>query len=209
MIPGTQQELQFWERFVKTDRFLTGWVAKGKTPELNAFVAHFIQEHNHARILDCGSGVVSILNGLCDDAELVATDLLGDEYMNIFDYNSHQIVPPLPHSAESLPYIDAFDIVHMSNALDHTQRPTDAYMKMVDACKPGGFVIIQGFENEADHERWYGMHQWNIRLIESEKGNILDIKGKTEHFQFADTPYVSYNTTFENGKTWYIWVIRK
>ena len=84
MIQGTQQELDFWKGFVKTERFLNGWVAKRKTPELNEFVAHFIQQHDHAKILDCGSGVVSILNGLCDDAELVATDLLAEQYAKIF-----------------------------------------------------------------------------------------------------------------------------
>ena len=209
MIQGTQQELDFWKGFIKTERFLNGWVAKRKTPELNEFVAHFIQQHDHGKILDCGSGVVSILNGLCDDAELVATDLLAEQYAKIFNYQYHEIDPPLPYSAETLPYLNAFDIVHMSNALDHTQRPYDAYTKMIDACKPGGFVIIQGFENEADYERWQGMHQWNISLIEHDEGNVLDIKGKTEHFCFADKPYVSFKTTFENNKTWYVWIIRK
>ena len=98
MIQGTQQELDFWKGFVKTERFLNGWVAKRKTPELNEFVAHFIQQHDHGKILDCGSGVVSILNGLCDDAELVATDLLAEQYAKIFNYQYHEIDPPLPRT---------------------------------------------------------------------------------------------------------------
>ena len=59
---GIYHELAFWQQFVKTDRFLNGWVGKGKTPELNQEVADFIKSVPHETVLDVGSGVCSILN---------------------------------------------------------------------------------------------------------------------------------------------------
>jgi len=203
-IKGTTEELQFWERFAKTDRFLHGWVSKTKTPELQQIVADFILNHPHNKILDCGSGVVSILNGLCD-GELVSTDLLGDEYQNLFDYQVHELKPPLPIAAENLPFNNKFDIVHMSNALDHTQNPVKAYKRLYDACKPGGYVIIQGFENEATYENWQGMHQWNIYV----KDNRLYCDGKSELFLLADDPVICETVTFENKKSWFIWITQR
>ena len=57
-------ELNFWKSFVKTERFLKGWVANIKTPELHQETADFILSVPHKKVLDVGSGVVSILNGL-------------------------------------------------------------------------------------------------------------------------------------------------
>jgi hypothetical protein len=39
---GVGHELKFWKQFVKTKRFLEGWVANVKTPELDNDVANFI-----------------------------------------------------------------------------------------------------------------------------------------------------------------------
>ncbi len=61
---GIYHELAFWQQFVKTDRFLNGWVKKVKTPELNQEVADFILSVKNDSVLDVGSGVCSLLNGL-------------------------------------------------------------------------------------------------------------------------------------------------
>ena len=54
---GIYHELAFWQQFVKTDRFLKGWVGKVKTPEPNQEVADFIKSVPHETVLDVGSGV--------------------------------------------------------------------------------------------------------------------------------------------------------
>lgn len=209
-IPGADHEIEFWKGFVKTDRFLKGWVSKEKTPELNDKVAQFIKDHipMHGSLLDCGSGVVSILNGLLpDNYKLLATDVLGEEYEKIFDYSAYGIIPPLSVSAEDLPFEGIFDIVHMSNALDHTQDPLKAWERLMAACKPGGYVIVQGFENEANYEKWQGMHQWNIYI--DEKTNILCIDNKQGHYTGIVNPHWCQKVIFENNKSWFIWIVQK
>ena len=69
---GVAYELAFWKEFVKTDRFITGWVGKEKTPELNNKVAEFILANKNDNILDVGSGAVSLLNGLTNESNLIA-----------------------------------------------------------------------------------------------------------------------------------------
>ena len=48
---GIHHELLFWSGFVKTKRFIDGWVGKQKTPELNNFVAEFILNKPHDKVL--------------------------------------------------------------------------------------------------------------------------------------------------------------
>ena len=218
MIQGAEHELNFWREFVKTDRFLTGWCGQGKTPELRQEVADFITEHcpKDGSILDCGSGVVSILNGLMPEAYLAATDVLADEYAKIFDYKKHRIPQPVPIGAEYLQEY-GYDIVHMSNALDHTQDPVKAYHSMLACVKPGGYLIIQGFENEGEYEKWQGMHQWNIQLVEPISINEekltpphLLITGKNGAINlFVDNSHYHKRLKLDSGKDWFIWIVKK
>lgn len=201
-LKGIYHELAFWQQFVKTDRFLSGWVKKIQTPELHQEVAHFIKSVPHETVLDVGSGVVSILNGLVN---VRAVDPLGDLYRLIFDYDRHKVQPPMAFPAEELPFKDDYDIVHISNALDHTQNPERAFHKLMRAVKPKGYLIVQGFENEATYENWQGFHQHNIYCDE----NSIKI-GYRENI---------YTTIDENpdllirkpigDKTWFIYIVQK
>lgn len=209
-LKGIAHELKFWKGFVQTSRFLTGWVGAEKTPELNQMAYDFITGmcKPSSRVLDVGSGVVSILNGTVSKFNLTAADPLGGLYECIFDYEKYGINPCVPVPAEEMTYENEFDIVHMSNAIDHSQDPFLTFDKLYTAVRPGGFVIIQGFENEGSFEKWEGFHQWDIRVYNgsmfisnkegiektinvSEQKNIL-----CEHFHFKN-------------KTWYLWIIQK
>lgn len=193
-------ELNFWKGFVKTERFLKGWVGNGKTPELNQEVADFILSVPHENVLDVGSGVVSILNGL---VPVDSFDPLGELYQFVFDYKSHGLKHPIAVLAEEIYINELYDIVHISNALDHTQDPFTAYNRLMDAVKPGGYLIVQGFENEATAENWQGFHQWNISVV----ANSLKITGK-ETEQYFYNPFKVIKINFEQ-KTWFIWIIQK
>jgi SAM-dependent methyltransferase len=166
MNEAIKHELEFWKGFVQTERFLEGWVSNKPTPELRIIVRQFIEQciTEETQVLDVGSGVVSILNGTVPQSQLTSSDPLSGYYQQIFDYKKYGLIPPRPYSAEELPYINQFDIVHISNALDHSQDPMEAFIKLHRSCKDEGFIIIQGFENEADFENWQGFHQWNISL---------------------------------------------
>jgi SAM-dependent methyltransferase len=199
---GIYHELAFWQQFVKTDRFLNGWVKKVKTPELNQEVADFILSVPRETVLDVGSGVCSLLNGLVN---VTSCDPLGDLYRLIFDYERHKLTPPLAIPAEYLKYSNEFDIVHISNALDHCQNPYDALNSLIEAVKPGGYLIVQGFCNEAEHENWQGFHQFNLDLTES---GILRIKGKSGELVPLFTAHM-YKKIDIGNKQWFYWIIKK
>ncbi len=207
-LKGISHELRFWQDFVKTKRFLNGWVAQIPTPELNDIVKQFIHYNTPANgfVLDVGSGVCSILNGLRHDLQITACDPLGDLYALIFDYNLHRKVSkPLAIPAEEID-MQGFNLVHCSNALDHTQDPAKAYIAMENAVKKGGYLIIQGFENEAVHEDWQGFHQWNLKcngfgqLVMSAKDNEEIVIDKADTF---------HRIQLETGKHWFIFIKQK
>jgi SAM-dependent methyltransferase len=209
MIKGADHEINFWKGFVKTERFLNGWVGKEKTPELNDIVYDFIKLNlpYGGKVLDCGSGVCSILNGTVPNKDLMVTDLLGAEYAKIFDYKKHDIVQPIPLGCEDLPYRDQFDIVHISNAIDHTIDPVKSYHKLLEAVKKDGYLIVQGFENEGIHERWMGMHKWNISLTNTKQLRIEHESGKVDYIEGAT---IAERINVEMlGRDWIIFIVKK
>lgn len=175
-IGGFAHEIEFWKWFVKSDRFLNNWVFPEQNPEIRAnhpdvakcfddFAAGWNEDHP-IMILDVGSGALPWIKGILGTkGVIIACDPLSDEYQKIFDYDAHGEDAPVKAFAESIPFPDnTFDIVHCSNALDHTQNPYKAILEMERVCRPGGMILIQGFENEAIHEDWKGLHQWNISI---------------------------------------------
>ena len=207
MIKGVDHELGFWKQFVKSDRFLKGWVPTTRTPELNDIAYKFFTERPDAKVLDCGSGVVSILHGTVKQENLMAADLLGDEYRDIFDYTRYGIEPPIAVGCEGLKFVEQFDIVHISNALDHCQQPDLAFWKLYQAVKPGGFLMVQGFVNEGTHENWSGFHNWNLDIDRDR----LTITDKTKlSVTLSTKPYFSTKVHLEIlGRDWLIWVNQK
>ena len=57
---------------------------------------------------------------------------------------------------------NSFDIVRMSNALDHCYDPFSGIFEMLKVTRVGGTLRLSHFENESERELEYGMHQWNI-----------------------------------------------
>lgn len=211
---GSEHEISFWKEFVKTDRFINGWLSNEKTPELNDLVYMFFKGQPEAKVLDCGSGVVSILHGTVPDGKLQSADPLGHEYAKLFDYNKYGLLMPLPRACEDLLYTNVFDVVHISNALDHTQNPQAAYNAMYRAVKPGGFLIVQGFVNEGTHEDWIGFHQFNIDIKELITNGVeytaLVIESKNGDSIVYSNPYIARKIHIDLlGRDWVIWVARK
>jgi ubiquinone/menaquinone biosynthesis C-methylase UbiE len=93
-------------------------------------------------------------------------DPLADKYDDILHRKG--IVPPTrtcygeaEKLLEQFPE-QSFDLVYSSNALDHSYDPLTAIRNMVFLCKPGGFVFLRHFENEAEKENFQGLHKWNF-----------------------------------------------
>ena len=222
MIQGTNEELKFWEAFVKTPRFLKDWCSNEKTSELDDDVAEFILKNcpEYGSILDCGSGAVSVLHGLRNDIEIYPADLLAIGYEKIFDYKKHNLLPPLPYASEDLPlefWKESFHIVHMRNALDHTQDPVKAYNSMLACVKPGGYLIIQGFENEGTFENWQGMHQWDICVKEEQE--VSHSEAIPVHLSISPKSgwaigmlggyHWHKQIKLNTGKDWFVWIVKK
>jgi SAM-dependent methyltransferase len=120
---------------------------------------------------------------------------------------------PLPLACEDLVgFKDIFDIAHISNALDHSQQPDVAYNKMMQAVKPGGFLIVQSFVNEGTHENWKGFHKWNLDLFrENKEGEGLKITDKhgVQTILSQDPYFVRKIHIDHMNKDWIIWITRK
>lgn len=166
-------ELKFWQGFVQTARFLDGWCADIKTPELQDEVFNYVKARPRARVLDVGSGVCSILFGTVPNNLLVAADPMSPLYALIFPYHKYPFQAPEPYTAEELMDVKAaghgletegFDIVHISNALDHSQDPEKAFMSLLACVKLGGSLIVCGFVDEGNAQHLQGMHKYNLRV---------------------------------------------
>jgi SAM-dependent methyltransferase len=216
-LDGLQHEFLFWKGFVKTPRFIDGWVADIKTPELNEYVYNFIKTLLDANpglnVLDAGSGAVSLLNGTVPKGNLTAIDPLGFLYEEIFDYNAHNITPPKTLQAERVHLglgTGKYDVVHISNALDHTQVIEAAYENLMKCVKNGGVLIVQGFEKEATFENFSGFHQHDLFINSVAKGrNKLMVTQKHTSFILDTNPYYSDTITLPDGKRWFIWIKKK
>lgn len=207
-IKGSDHEISFWKQFVQSDRFINGWLPDRKTPELNDLVYMFLLGQPEAKVLDCGSGVVSILHGTVKPSNLTSSDLLGHAYNEIFDYSKHGLVMPLPRACEDLTFKDMYDIVHISNAIDHVQDPFKAYAAMLRAVKPGGFLIVQGFVNEGTHEDWQGFHGFDFNLTVN--GGLIGQNQKEVVLWVEDNTYFSKKIHLEMlNREWFIHITRK
>ncbi len=166
---GIDHEINFWRKFVETERFQQ-WYAPWPTPELNHHIRAVLNtltaERDQLYVMDVGSGPVSILHGLNPKLKIETVDPLTTLYQQIFNFALYGIKPPLDYAAEAIPpeYHEMFDVVHISNALDHTKDPVLAFQSLLDCCRVGGYLIVQGFVNEALHENWQGFHQYNLSL---------------------------------------------
>lgn len=204
LIDGIAHEVNFWRGFVKTERFLNGWASDGPNPELHPYAAETLKEQG-GMALDVGSGPVSILRGTLPAADIIAADPLGKFYEGLVDYAGLKIAPPAAVRAEDLlRYFGGsrFSIVHCSNAIDHCQDPFSAISQMKEMLIPGGLLFIQGFENEADNEKWEGLHQWNIRA--GENGLYISGWGGSETFVPGKVKAIE----LKNKKTWYYYEYR-
>jgi len=216
---GKEEEIRFWEKFVQTDRFLKDWCSNEVTSELLSgqhevvnIIQDFLAHNPELEVLDVGSGVVSILTGLVPKENLTACDLLAEDYIKIFDYAKHGLHWPSSIPVELIQSEESFDIVHMRNALDHSQDPMKGVHNLIKSLRKGGLLIIHGFTNEAIAENWKGMHQWNIDLEVSkgdERLHNMFIKDK-DGVEFGFTAnYFSKKKILDTGKEWFIWILQK
>lgn len=209
-INGTEHELAFWRGFVKTPRFLNEWLPADVVPnDLQAPARDFFNLvlKPGDKVLDIGSGVVSLLRGTVPADDLEMADPLADDYATFFDYRAHGIKPPLRLAGEDINFVQHFDIIHCSNALDHTVNPIRVLQAMKRATKPGGYMVVQCFVNEGSWENWSGFHQWNIDIGPQRELQISNRQGGVvTHYE----PDTLMSTVYINtaNKKMLLWIVR-
>jgi SAM-dependent methyltransferase len=197
---GKENELHFWREFCQSERFINNFCLATPNPEIDVEVEIFLKglacemskTGRTLSILDVGSGPVSMLSRsfVGQQVDLKAADPLANEYDAFWDAPyKNELARPVACDGEKLSekfgsYV--FDVVHIRNALDHVIHPITVIEQMIKVAKIRGYLIIHGFENEADAESWMGFHQWNLSYAKDD----LIIRGKNdvryslaEHFE--------------------------
>ena len=121
------------------------------------------------KVLEVGSGPYpagSIPPEEGHNISLTCCDVLAVPYSIL-----HSLFGITPHMEIEFSFVErltdryeenSFDIVRMSNALDHSYDPFTGIFEMLKVTRKGGTLRLTHFENEAEHDLEYGMHQWNI-----------------------------------------------
>lgn len=142
---------------------------------LHSYFGPMIKGKKEVKVADIGAGMFCTIGSQWENIKVTVfpSDALADDFNQIL--KERGVVPLIPvkkQDMESLTYDDNFfDIVHCVNALDHTPNPLKAISEMYRVCKPGGFIYLRHFVNVGEHERYFGLHMWNINT--DNKDNFL------------------------------------
>jgi SAM-dependent methyltransferase len=173
---GIGDELRFWRRWMETrglewpddfhQRFAGGYDMSWLVAEVDCGI-----DRPAPVIVDIGSGPVTTF-GLGGPpgrrARLHAVDPLAYQYAYLLD--AHKLAPPVRTEfgiAEDLSSHfdrDYADIVYSNNALDHSFDPLRSIEEMLHVTRPTGLVFLRHRRNEAEHENYSGLHQWNFDI---------------------------------------------
>lgn len=167
-------EVDFWEEYIATeglDKFKDNYRAK-LDPELplQEVVADCLQDLSAEEILilDVGAGPLTPLGKVYKGKKLkiTAIDPLASEYDRILEkYNINPPVRTQVGTGENLLaqfQPETFDLAYSRNALDHSYDPLLAVKNMLAVVKKDGKVLLMHHKNEAEHENYQGLHQWNF-----------------------------------------------
>lgn len=173
-LSGIYEEIKFWNESILTG----GEALDRKRWEENIRKGRpFILEEEippekagqEYQFVDVGSGPFSGCGFVTDKVILkhVAVDPLADAYkvMKAKAGIENEVnlktgfVEILDHFFER----NVFDMVHMSNSLDHSFNPVLGIYQLINICKIGGKVILRHKDNEAVFEKYEGFHQWNLK----------------------------------------------
>ncbi len=195
-LQGIKSELKYWDGYIATKGY-------GDIDDFNAYTAvkrPFVYDNifsqKNTSFIDVGSGPFSTC-GTCTtktNLQFIAVDMMAPIYSAIKEkYNLQTEVTPQFTIVERLASqfgLEQFDIVHMSNSLDHTFDPMAGIWQLLGVCKVNGTVILEHHQNEAEAAAYDGLHQWNCTLqngkfeiwnrettidVASELGDLVDI----------------------------------
>lgn len=167
-LSGINEELLFWEEFFKKK---SQEAVCGKKREFTLENQLPDAPCESVKFLDVGSGPIGrcgFLSSKVKDLQITAVDPLADAY-NYLKQKYHvdnglDLRYGFVEILDTLFEKDSFDIVHMSNSLDHSFDPLRGIMQLLFVCKIGGKVILRHQENEGERCQYQGLHKWNLSL---------------------------------------------
>lgn len=115
-----------------------------------------------------GSGPYSRLGYVYNEkkVDLTLVDPLAFAYKELGrKYGFHFTTFPRTGMVECLSLIfpeNSYDLVHMSNSLDHSFDPIEGIRQLLYVTKVGGKVILRHHDNVAETANYQGLHQWNL-----------------------------------------------
>jgi len=140
-----------------------------------------IGDEADVKIADLGAGLFCTIGSTWPTAiiHITASDLLADDFNKMLaEANIVPIIPIEKQNMEDLPYPDnLYDIVHCTNALDHTPDPFAALIEMQRICKPGGWIYLRHYAHVGKHQNYCGLHMWNIDYHEPDDCRIWNETG--------------------------------
>lgn len=203
-LSGLEKEVDFWQVWFGR----RGW----KRPEifermidpnslLNDTLSPIVDHINAdpVQILDVGAGPVTAIGWKHPrkNIKIRPVDALAKQYDRILHVNG---IKPIERTRKAecehlTRYVKphGYHIVHCSNAMDHMKDPVQAMAEMIKACKPGGYVVLVHAENEAEEQKYDGLHQWNLYC---ENGELM-LRGASDKTPTNLTQRFSHECTWQ------------
>lgn len=156
---GLQSEINFWNYYFQNEGgiYFSGFddaVSKNKVFTLEDDIPTQMYGEKY-KFIDVGSGPLSRCGRITDKVQLdaVYVDPLAYAYKNIMDKcnvdNGNRLKSGFVELLSKQFEPNTFDMVHMSNSLDHSFSAVDGIYQLLNICKIGGKVILRHTENEA------------------------------------------------------------
>ncbi|MCI4679248.1 class I SAM-dependent methyltransferase [Rhodoblastus acidophilus] len=165
---GVQNELTFWDNWFATKGDQWPDDFRSRLDPTREIHTDLMAGLTGTRVLDVGAGPMTKL-GSCYQGrrlDLVACDPLAPFYDKIAA--RYGVTRPVPTQFGFAEYLsaffppDSFDLVHCSNALDHSFDPVRSIEEMLIVAKPGGRILLSHVRNEGESGNYEGLHQWNF-----------------------------------------------
>jgi SAM-dependent methyltransferase len=186
-------EVEFWRKVLATQGLYWPWAyERGLDPEAEV-LDPLLREHidrvatDPVTILDVGAGPLTVVGKTYPGRalQITPTDVLANEYDILLAEAG--IEPPIRtqqcRGEELLREFgpNRFDLAFARNSVDHAGNPLAVMRNMVAVVKPGGFVLLRHYRNEAVVGRYEELHQWNFDI----RDGRLVLWNKREHHDVA------------------------
>mgnify|MGYP001028976639 FL=1 len=182
-LSGLEEEIEYWKLYMEEKGGVSFYGFEETISSNKHFVleddipAEYIGKEYH--FLDVGSGPFSRCGRITDKVYLdaLSVDPLAGAYNALKRQNGIDngirletgFVELLNRKFDQ----NSFDMVHMSNSLDHCFDAIYGIYQLLYVCKVGGTVILRHSENEAEKAGYSGLHQWNLSLHNEENTFLI------------------------------------